>query len=403
MTDTGFGPLADRTRVGWWAFVLALAAVAAFVAYSFIGMVVLGVFGYYATRPICRQLTRLTDSDTIAASATVLLVVVPILLLVAYTGFQLFQSVQQFVDTGGPVALSGYLDLGALPPAQRRTVTSLLQNPSQFLSQPQQVAQTLLQVGTQVLGAVFGTLVLLALVLALSYFLLKNDDHLAAGLEELFGGRDTVAYAYASAVDGDLESVFFGNLLFVVAMSVVAAVAYEATNLLAPGELHVPMVLVLAVLTGVSSLIPIVVGKVVYIPVVGYLGFQAVQSGSGLLFVLGALVGYFLVLDILPQTFLQPYITGRKLDMLVMMFAYILGPILFGWYGFFLLPIVFIVILEAIRIPLPELVRGEPLTPGVSLGEGIGTNPRSARGEVDEGEIDGEHEQSEGDDAAADD
>ena len=28
-----------------------------------------------------------------------------------------------------------------------------------------------------------------------------------------------------------------------------------------------------------------------------------------------------------------------------MMFGYILGPILFGWYGFFLLPILFIVTL----------------------------------------------------------
>src|SRR5699024_2000328 len=88
-----------------------------------------------------------------------------------------------------------------------------------------------------------------------------------------------------------------------------------------------------------------------------------------------ALVVYFLVLDILPQTFLQPYITGRRLDMILLMFAYILGPTLFGWYGFFLLPIVFVVILEVIRIVLPELVRGDPLTPTVTLGKDIGSAP----------------------------
>ena len=43
-------------RIGWWIFILLLAGAAAFIAYSLIGMVVLGVFGYYATRPIYRRL-----------------------------------------------------------------------------------------------------------------------------------------------------------------------------------------------------------------------------------------------------------------------------------------------------------------------------------------------------------
>jgi predicted PurR-regulated permease PerM len=303
MISEEFGPLANRTRISWWLFILILAVAAAFITYSFVGMAALGVFGYYATRPICRRLARYIESDGIAAGLTVLLVVVPILLLVAYVGFQLVQQVQQVVDTGGSAGFGGIFDLGALPAEQRETVTTLLQNPSQFVSQPQQVAQTLLDVGVQVFGAIFGALVFLGLVLAFSYFLLRNDDHLAAGLEELFGGRNTVAYAYAVAVDSDLESVFFGNLLFVVAMSVVAAIAYEVTNLLAPQGLHMPMILVLAVLTGITSLIPIVVSKVIYLPVVAYLAFQALSSsGGGLLFVVGVLVAYFLVLDILPQT-----------------------------------------------------------------------------------------------------
>lgn len=64
------------------------------------------------------------------------------------------------------------------------------------------------------------------------------------------------------------------------------------------------------------------------------------------------------------------------------MFGYILGPILFGWYGFFLLPIVFIVLLEAIRIVLPELVHGEAMTPEVDMGESVGTDPQEDRDRV---------------------
>jgi predicted PurR-regulated permease PerM len=396
--DAGFNLPTDRTRTGWWVFILLLAIVAAFIAYSFIGMVALGVFSYYATRPICRRLARVIDSDSIAAGTTVLLIVVPILLLIVYTVFNIIRQVQQAIGTSGFGVES--LDLSALPATQRNTVMTFLHHPSQFVSHPEQAAQTLLQVGTKVFGAIFGTLVLVALALTLAYFLLANDDQFAAGLKELFGGRDTVAYAYAVAVDEDLELVFFGNLLFVITMGVIAAVAYEMTNVLAPAGLHVPMVLVLAVLTGIASLIPIVVGKVVYLPVVAYLGWQAIRTeSSALLFVGGVLVVYFLVLDILPQTFLQPYITGRRIDMIVMMFAYILGPILFGWYGFFLLPIVFILMLEAIRIVLPELVRGDALTPDVSLGKGIGTDPQSTR---DVASAEDDETSTESDDAAAD-
>ncbi|HET7324933.1 MAG TPA: AI-2E family transporter [Halococcus sp.] len=403
--DGGFDPSGGRARLGWWVFILLLAVFAAFLLYSFVGMIVLGVFGYYATRPICRRLSRVINSSGLAAGATVLLVVVPILLLVIYTAFRIVGKVRRFIDTGGPAAFGKYLDLGALPAAQRKTVASLLQNPSQLLSQPDQLTQTLptlLREGTQLFQAVFGGILLVALALALAYFLLEHDDQLAAGFRELIGGRDTVAYAYATAVDADLESVFFGNLLFVVAMSVIAGITYEATNLLAPPGLDVPMILVLSVLTGVTSLLPVIVSKIIYLPVVAYLGFQALGAGSGTLaFVFLVLIVYFLVLDILPQTFIQPYITGRQLDMMVLMFAYILGPILFGWYGFFLLPIVFIVMLEAVRIVLPELIRGEALTPTVSMAENIGTDPQSLRGEQAENEEPTETA-TESDDATAD-
>ena len=189
MSASRVGPPTDRSRLGWWAFVFALAVVAGFVAYSFVGMAVLGVFGYYATRPIYRRLERRIEADGIAAGATVLLIVVPLLALLFYAGFNVVQQVQQAIGT-------------------------------------------VLALGTRALGAVAGGIVLIGLALAFSYSLLENDDRLGGGLEALFGGRDTVAYAYAAAVDEDLESVFFGNLLFVLTMAVIAAITYGTTNLL---------------------------------------------------------------------------------------------------------------------------------------------------------------------------
>ncbi|WP_135819649.1 AI-2E family transporter [Halostella litorea] len=396
------GPALDRARAAWWLFVLALGVVAAYIAQAFVGMLVLGAFGYYATRPIYRRVSVAVDSDGIAATLTVLAVLVPVVLLLLYAGFQLFQAVQDLTGsaTGGPL-LGGYLN--ALPDQQRQAVLSVVENPRQALSDPQGTVMTVLQAGQRVVTAVVGGLTLLALSTALTFFLLKNDDGIAAGLVRLFGGRDTAAYAYAAAVDSDLESVFFGNFLFVLAMSVVSGVVYWATNAFAPGGLTVPAVPVLALLTGLASLIPIVVGKVVYLPVVGYLAVQAFRTdGTSLAFVGGVLVVYFLLLDILPQTFLQPVITGRQLNSVMLMFAYLLGPILFGWYGFFLMPILFVLMLEAIRVALPELLHGDRLTPTASMGDSLGASVDALGDGTSEDGVGSDESGSAGDDASTD-
>jgi predicted PurR-regulated permease PerM len=309
-----------------------------------------------------------------------------------YAGFRLFRGAQQSLGGESDLldALARYFELGAVPSDEQGGLWAVVENPDEFVADPGRTAQTIFETSTAVLSAVAGAFILIALAVTLSYYLLANDERLAAGFRELVGGRHTTAYAYAEAVDADMESVWFGNLLFVAVMFVVATATYVATNLLAPAPLSVPMVVVLGFLTGVASLIPIVVGKVVYVPVLGYLGFQAMQADGGhLAFVAGAAVVYFLLLDILPQTFLQPYISGRKLDWLLLLFAYLLGPVLFGWYGFFLMPMLFIAILEAVRIVLPELLHGERLTSTTSMGDDVGADPQEAGAPPPDGEPSG--------------
>lgn len=369
----------SRHRLGWWLFVLVLAGASLFVAYSFVGILVLGVFGYYATRPICDRLDRVITSDRVTATLTVLVILLPILLLVAYSGIQLVHQIEQaFSGTAISALATRITGLESIPAEQRGQLLSLLQNPLAAGGGLQGSLWSNVKTGLSVVQAVFGAILLLALSVTLSYTLLARDDSIAEGLIELFGGRDSTAYAYALTVDRDLESVFFGNLLFVVVMAVIATAAYTLTNVLAPSGLHVPMVLALGLLTGLTSIVPVVVGKLVYLPVVGFLGFQAMSSGGRHLpFLGGVLVAYVLVLDLLPQSLIQPYVSGRKFDAVVLLFAYILGPLLFGWYGFFLLPIVFILVFEAVRIVLPELVHGDPVRPAPLLGADAGRDPRA--------------------------
>lgn len=381
MDNTGIEPPQDRSRLGWWLFVAFLTIVAAFIAAEFVGILVLGVFGYYATRPINDRIGSVVDSDDVAAWTTVLVVLVPLLVLVIYAGIRVVQEVRDVL--GGSGVLPQRL-LEAVPAGQLGGLQSLVQNPAQIVSNPQRMLDLLSSVGS-VASVAFGIQMTIAFAITLTFFFLANEEAIAKGYRRLCGGTDTTAYAYAAALDEDFESVWFGNFLFVLLMAAIGTAAYWVTNLLAPAGLHVPMIFVLGFLTGVASLIPFVVSKIVYMPVVAYLAFQASRAdGTPFLFVGVVLAVYFFLLDFLPQTFLQPYVTGRQLDTVMMMFGYLLGPMLFGWYGLFLLPMIFIVMLEAIRIVVPNLVRGEPLTTGVEMGDSVGTTPRAERDAVPE-------------------
>jgi hypothetical protein len=58
----------------------------------------------------------------------------------------------------------------------------------------------------------------------------------------------------------------------------------------------------------------------------------------------------------------------------MVMFAYILGPLLFGWYGIFLGPMILVLVMHFARIILPELltreqVRPAAVDPGTLIGE----------------------------------
>jgi len=361
-----------RGGVFWWIYVSVLAGAVLFIAHSFVGLFVLGLFGYYAVRPISNRFETVIESKRVSAGLTALTVLAPVLVLTLYAGIRVFQQVQrQFDGNVIPALVSRFagFDVESGAPAS-------LRDPPSIAELVDLLSESAVKQALAALDAVFGTVLLVSLAVTLSYALLVYDEAISDAFAKLVDGRDETVYSYALAVDTDLESIFFGNFLFVLVMSFVATATYAGTNLVAPAGLQIPMVFTLGILTGLTSLIPIVVSKVIYIPVVAYLALTTAQDGSGqFLFVGGLLVVYVFVLDLIPQSLIQPYISGRQLNPMMLLFAYILGPILFGWYGFFLMPIVFVLILETVRIVLPELLHGDPIKPEPEIAEETGASP----------------------------
>ena len=378
----------DRNRIAWWLYLLALGLGVAFIGYSFVGMFVLGLFLYYAARPVCDRIEGVVDRDGVAAGLTLAGFVVPILLVLGYVGLAALRDAASFSGTTGVGSLlAPLLNVKQLSMNQQNLVQTLLNNPDRLRSFSTGRIRQLVTTALSALGALVGALVLLSLSFGVAFFLLRDDERIAAWYSEEVAPPGSTGYAYAYAVDDELETVFFGNVLFVLTMTVLSAIVYYGFNFLAPPSLTIPYAILLALLTGVASLVPLVVGKVVYVPLVGYLAWIAAgQGGAAMLYPIGLLVVSFLVLDILPQTFLQPYITGNQIHVGIMMFAYLLGPMLFGWYGFFLLPLFFVLVIQAVRIVVTELIHGEELTPSVDAAPSLGERDLGQNGDAEEGD-----------------
>ena len=371
---TEFSPELDR-RTGWWLVAAAVLAIVGLFFLSFIGTFIFGLFVYYGARPINRRIQHGVDSRALAATVTLLFIVLPTLALLGYTGFVAFREATAFL---GPEAINTALER---VPGDQQSLGAALQNLPRFAEQLGQVSglqQGLIR-AVGLLGMVSNALLHLTLSLMFAFFLYRDGHRLKAWYRAEVGGRDTAAYSYLAGVDADLEVVYFGNVLTVLAVTIGSIVVYNGYNLLAPTGVTLPLPTLLAVLTGLATFIPLVVGKVVYVPATAYLGWRAAQAGTDLLvYPIAFLVVAFLLLDIIPQSIVRPYISGQTMHEGAVLFAYILGAALFGWYGLFLGPFLLVIVIQFANIVLGDLLHGNRFSPAPTVTMGLGTDPTDA-------------------------
>jgi len=348
----------SRSRVGWWLAGLALGAAVLFVVYSFVGTFVFGVFIYYATRPVYRRIRRRVRPPSLAAGTALFALALPVLLLLAYTGaiaLQEFNKIIKRTDVGVlDSAIKPYVDVSSLA----RSPEELLANPDPALVQ---------DIGTSALeyvGFIGNGALHLFVMIALAFYLLRDDHRLSRFVRRQLADDGGVFDAYVRAVDRDFNSIFFGNILNALVTGIIGAASYNLLDLAAPAGLGVPYPTVLGLLTGAASLIPIVGMKLVYFPVSAYLGVQtSMGDPNAAWFPVAFFVVSLVVVDTIPDLVLRPYVSGRNLHVGLVMLAYIFGPLLFGWYGIFLGPMILVLVVHFVRVVLPELVAGEPIQP----------------------------------------
>jgi predicted PurR-regulated permease PerM len=356
----------DRGRLAWWGFGFALGAAVLYIFYRFVGTFVFGVFLYYATRPVYKRVRYRIERRSLAAAASLTLFLLPSLLLASYTLAIAYGELQKFAGQAGELARSGEFD-------EYESLIEPYVAASQLITQPEEL---LAGGGVDVVGDIvltsityLGTLAIFALhlfvIVAIAFYLLRDDQRLVKWFTTRFADDRGVLDEYLTVVDKDFNNIFFGNILNAVLTGTIGAIVYTLLNLMSPAGSGIPYAALVGLLTGTASLVPVVGMKLVYVPVAIYLFALPVlnQQPETTWFPITFAAVSFVVVDTIPDLVLRPYVSGRSLHIGALMLAYILGPLLFGWYGLFLAPMLLVLVVHFVRIVMPELIGGEPLKP----------------------------------------
>ncbi|WP_255767691.1 AI-2E family transporter [Haladaptatus halobius] len=174
-------------------------------------------------------------------------------------------------------------------------------------------------------------------------------------------GDDVLSIDYLAAVDEGLNSIYFGYTLTIFVIMILTAIIYNVFNFFAPGNLLIPVTILLAVITGIFTLVPLVGRSVIYLAIAAVLAVEAIQQNpTTLWYPLVFFLFMTLAFDNVVRTYIRPYLSGKMFHLSLVMFAYLLGPILFGWYGIFLGPLLMVIVVQFLQVVVPQL-RGEEL------------------------------------------
>ena len=376
----------DRSRVAWWSLGFVLGGALLFVLYSFVGTFVFGLFLYYATRPIYRRIRTRVRPPSLAAAVALFVLALPALALITYTGAVGVSELLRLTN-------EGLFDLSRYPFTADQ-LASLTDFEEILTIDPATVTAQQVRGAVSSLGSAGGAVAFLGIglvhlfaMVALAFYLLRDDRTFSRWFRARIADDRGVMEAFLAGVDRDFNNIFFGNILNAVITGTIGVVVYSLLNLVAPPRIAIPAAGLVGLFAGVASLIPVVGMKLVYVPVTAYLGVTSYLTDPNALWFTAAFFAVsFVVVDTIPDLVLRPYVSGRHLHVGAVMIAYTLGPLLFGWYGIFLGPIILVLVVNFARHVLPALIAREPLIPyavdpGAVVGEGP-DGPESAGTEV---------------------
>lgn len=350
-----------RTRslssLGWVLLGLALLGVFLFTASYLLTPLVFGLFLYYGTRPIYRRLRQRSFSKLLSASVALLALGLPVLIIAFLITVTAFNEAVVLLEQGNFADFRPLIDQLGIQTADLPEYSSIYE----FLTSEgfREVLTGSWGTVSSLTNTVLGVVLSLFLSFTAAFFMYLWGPGAREELLAVFGDDEGLLTRYVRNVDRDLAEVFFGNMLNAVVTSIIGAVAYTGLNMVSPAHAAIPAPILFGLLTGIASFVPMVGSKIVYVPIAALLIFQSFTAaeptgyGFALMFLGVALV----IVDTLPDMVLRPLISGRKTSQGALFIGYLVGPLVFGFVGVFLLPLIIVAFINFDRIVLPGFYR----------------------------------------------
>lgn len=344
----------DRRLFALWAVIGVLIASVLLVAtFDVFASILAGIFLYYGTRPIFKRLKKRGVPGSIAAALSLLSFGLPVVVITVIVLVMSFGQALELVNSGSLTELQPLVENLDLPQDIEIGEYESLRD---FIGSDsfQQVIQESWATISRFTNTMIGFLFTVFMAFTVAFFLFGWGPRARKEVLDLFGDEKTLR-SYFERLDQDLSSLFFGNMLNALATSIIGSVAYTTLNLFAPPEIQIPVPVLLGFLTGIASFVPLIGSKIVYIPVTALLLFRsfAVGAGAGYAFAAAFFVVALIIVDTLPDLVLRPLISGRATNQGPLFVSYLVGPLVFGPIGIFLLPMATLAFINFRKIVLP--------------------------------------------------
>lgn len=331
---------------------------------NYISLILTSVFLFYISRPVYKKVYKLTDRKRISVVVALLSFSLPVLLITIYMSYLGFVQLVKFANTESFESIKPALQIGIDSYINLDNV----QNISSYESQIQNtndlgnIWDTVIKSLSSLVKSVsilLRTFISLVIVITLTYYLIKDGSNLKKWLNKKGLDKIEKFEEFYKYFDNEISSIFVGNILAGIVIAAITIVSYLILNLfILPEQVKVPYIALVGLLCGITSLVPVIGIKIVYIPLTISMYFTLYVNNT--LELLWAPTIFFfisvIIIDTIPEIIIRPYISSRNTHLGLLILAYIVGPSLFGWYGFFLGPIFLVIASSFSKIILPELI-----------------------------------------------
>lgn len=352
-----------QTRRAMYIFTGLVSIGVIYMLYNYIGAFVASIFVYYSVRPVYKKLRERGINNSVAAVISPVLFLIPIFLLVLYTMRTLIIEIQSF-GSRLSIPVGEFVNIRAfdfLPTTEQSSmeITDLVMY---AINNSQQIIESYPNLFDTLLSAIFSLSDIffnLFIICALTFYFLRDGDKIKKTVLKLCSYDPTVT-EYMRQMDEDFSVVFYGNILLAIIASAVGAIVFSFISSTFPGGDALFYPVLIGFLCGITSLIPIVGVKLVYIPVTIMLlinNWLIYDSTIQIvLFPMLFLITAFIIVDTIPDLIGRPYLGSRGgVSTGILVLSYTLGPLTFGWYGLFLGPILFVPAYRYYSMILPKI------------------------------------------------